>query len=476
MNRQMIGERYQLLNHVGSGGMADVYRARDLRDNAIVAVKMMRTELLTDTEFVRRFEREAQAQSMLDHKNIVKTLDYGQDGDTPYIVMEFVQGITLKELIAKRAPLSHAMIVDIAQQILSALRHAHSRGLVHRDIKPQNMLVSRDGHLKVTDFGLVKAASSSTITLTGSNVLGSVHYFSPEQARGIASDKRSDLYSLGIILYEMATGQLPYHGDTPVAVALKHLQDVPVYPHLLADVPPALEDIVLKAMLKEPEDRYQSAGQMNDDLLYSLEAPDTHFVEFPEHVAVGLEEGEASREADEMNLPESPPESYRRARFAVTGVAVVLISAALLVVLWVMSQNVFGQVNVPGVVGLSVEEALQELDELKIPYQINEVENLTVPRGRIISQSIEPHTQINRREEILTLVVSSGPGRTTVPSLIGELFDDAMNMLTANELKFGDAKYEVDKEREKDTVIAQTPEAGEVVEKGTKVNLTLSRP
>lgn len=519
MEGRIVDGRYVILEKVGAGGMADVYRARDNETGEEVAVKQMHADLLNDPEFVRRFEREAAAQSMLNHQNIVRTLGHGQDGDVPYIVMEYVEGITLKDFIKNRAPIEQKMLTRIARQILAALGHAHAHGVVHRDIKPQNVLMGRGNILKVTDFGLAKAASSATITMTGSNVLGSVHYFSPEQARGIASDARSDLYSLGIVLYEMATGVLPYQGDTPVTVALKHLQEVPYWPHLYADVPPALEGVILKAILKDPDQRYQSAAEMARDLALALENPQSQVVQFPEnlYIAMDADEGEglspvppreeppqggyAPQNGNGAQTPPVPPrENPPQQRYAAprsrenpqpqqtqTGkkkkrdvrliaigvtIAVCLVMAVVLIVALV-GKNRLTMPNLDGYTQSQVENALAEYEIApQITYQYDD----NVQSGRVISQDPAASAPIERKKTAVTVVISLGSEEVEMPALTGFSYERALELIEQYDLRISSVDYRVDSSKAKDTVVQQTPEAGQTIRRGEGVKLWLSRP
>ena len=271
MKEKILANRYRLTEQIGMGGMAIVYRAVDLRTGHNVAVKVLRPEYNEDSEFISRFQREAEAASKMTHHNIVNLLDVGMDGENRYLVMEYVQGKTLKTVIQERGKLSPALAGQITIRILSALEHAHRNGIVHRDIKPQNILVHADGHIKVADFGIARIANSSTLT-KGDNVMGSVHYFSPEQAKGEGANATSDLYSTGVVLYEMLTGKVPYDGDNPVAVAMQHLHATPVpIQNLAPDVPPALVRVCMKAMEKNPAMRYQTARDMAADIRAALE-------------------------------------------------------------------------------------------------------------------------------------------------------------------------------------------------------------
>ncbi|WP_040948595.1 Stk1 family PASTA domain-containing Ser/Thr kinase, partial [Gorillibacterium massiliense] len=263
---QTLSGRYEIIEIIGGGGMALVYRARDILLNRIVAVKVLRPQFVHDEEFIQRFRREGQSAAALSHPNIVSIYDVGQRGDIHFIVMEYVEGTTLNDLIKERAPLQVEEAVNIASQICDALDHAHSNQIIHRDIKPHNILIGRNGRVKVTDFGIARAGASSSITQTGS-VVGSVHYFSPEHAKGTLAGAKSDLYSLGIVLYQMLTGKLPFSGESPVSVALKHLQEnVPEPRKVNPLIPQSVENVILKAMRKNPDNRYQSAREMLADL------------------------------------------------------------------------------------------------------------------------------------------------------------------------------------------------------------------
>ena len=277
---KVLGGRYEIINKIGNGGMATVYRATDLVLKRYVAVKILRDEFTTDEEFIRRFETEAQSAARLTHPNIVSIYDVGVDNGVYYIVMELIQGKTLKEIIVEeRGPLPWKWSVNVAIQIASALEMAHKNNIIHRDIKPHNIIITEDGIAKVTDFGIAKAVSNSTITAFGTTI-GSVHYFSPEQAKGGYTDAKSDIYSLGVVMYEMLTGKVPFDADTSVSVALKHMQEDPVPPmEINPNIPKAVNDIILKAMQKEPMARYQTATAMLRDLAQALKNPDGEFVE-----------------------------------------------------------------------------------------------------------------------------------------------------------------------------------------------------
>ena len=272
----MIGDRYEVLEKIGTGGMSDVYKAKDHKLNRFVAVKVLKQEFSENANFVSKFKTEAQAAAGMMHPNIVNVYDVGEEGGVYYIVMELVEGITLKKYIEKKARLSVKEAVSIAIQVSMGIECAHNNHIIHRDIKPQNIMISKDGKVKVTDFGIAKAVSSNTIT---SNVMGSVHYTSPEQARGGYSDEKSDIYSLGITLFEMLTGRVPFNGETTVAIAIKHIQEpMPSPREYVEEIPISVEQIVFKCTQKSPDRRYQSMSELIADLKRSLMKPDEDFV------------------------------------------------------------------------------------------------------------------------------------------------------------------------------------------------------
>ena len=277
---KLLGNRYEIIEKIGNGGMSTVYKATDKVLKRNVAVKILRDEFTTDEEFIKRFEAEAQSAARLTHANIVSIYDVGAEGNLYYIVMELIQGKTLKEIIIEeRGPLPWKWSVNVAIQIASALEIAHRNNIVHRDIKPHNIIITEDGVAKVTDFGIAKAVSNSTITAFGTTI-GSVHYFSPEHARGGFTDAKSDLYSLGVVMYEMLTGKVPFDADTPVSVALKHMQEEPEEPiEMNPNIPVAINKIIMKALQKDVTLRYQSATEMLEDLKKSLKNPEGDFVE-----------------------------------------------------------------------------------------------------------------------------------------------------------------------------------------------------
>lgn len=308
----IVGERYEIIGQVGSGGMADVYKARDHKLNRMVAFKVLKAEFSGDTNFVNKFQREAQAAARLSHPNIVNVYDVGEDNGINYIVMELVEGITLKDYITRKGKLSIREATSIAIQVSLGLEAAHNSGIIHRDVKPQNIIISIDGKVKLSDFGIARATSSNTIS---TNMMGSVHYSSPEQVRGGYSDAKSDIYSLGITMYEMVTGRVPFDGESTVAIAIKHLQEEMEAPSKYAQIPHSLEQIILKCTQKSVDRRYNTMSEVVDDLKHSLIDPDGDFVRLAplsshaQTIMISPEEMQAIREGHTGNVPVVKPES-----------------------------------------------------------------------------------------------------------------------------------------------------------------------
>ena len=413
--------------------MAMVYRAKCHVLNRDVAVKILRDEFTTDEEFIKRFNTEAQAVASLTHPNIVSVYDVGHEGNLYYIVMELIKGRTLKEIIVAEGVLAWKWCVNVAMQIASALETAHKNNIIHRDIKPHNIIITADGMAKVTDFGIAKAVSNSTITAFGTT-MGSVHYFSPEHARGGYTDAKSDLYSLGVVMYEMLTGKLPFEADTPVSIALKHIQEQPKEPKVLnSSIPFAVNDIVMKAMQKDSNMRYQNAGEMLRDLNMSLRNPDGEFVNLSRNVSDFATQVVSTREVErKINEKERKMETdnkKKKSKFKSFISKHKVISTILgLMLLFVIA---FGGTNaiisittpketvLPNLVGLTEEEAKQKIEELKLVYEVSEeVYDTTVEAGKIISQSPGYQSNYKVKEKTkIEVVVSLGQKIVTVPKV-----------------------------------------------------------
>ena len=531
----IIAERYEISGKIGTGGMADVYKAKDHKLNRFVAVKVLKPEFREDTTFIRKFRSEAQAAAVLTHPNIVNVFDVGDDNGVYYIVMELIEGITLKEYISKKGKLSVKESTSIAIQVSMGLEAAHSHGIVHRDVKPQNIIISMDGKVKVTDFGIARAASSNTIS---SNVMGSVHYSSPEQVRGGYSDEKSDIYSLGITLYEMVTGKVPFDGDTTVAIAIKHLQEEMVPPSVYTpELPHSLEQIILKCTQKSVDRRYQNMEDVIADLKHSLIDPQGDFVTLTsvdtdaktvvisdkelgeiKHMPkqVSKPEPEAlEEEFNETDYDDEPEEGRHRQNsrsekkrrsggghgltIAVLILGVVILIALILVIgkasglIGGQTQNTKteqtetaqsdsddGMVTVPDLRGKTEEEAKIITNDMKLGIQPMGEEASDQAKGTISSQDIpegskvEPYTTIK-------YYISKGAQQVTIPDMDGRTGVDAQQTLEDMGLNVTVQKEysEVDDDGnamvELGYVDSISPEAGTSVSSGDTVTLTVSR-
>ena len=439
---RLLGNRYEILENIGNGGMATVYKAKCHVLNRYVAVKVLRDEFTTDGEFVKRFNTEAQSAASLTHPNIVSVYDVGSEGDIHYIVMELIKGKTLKEIINEDGALSWKWSVNVAIQIASALETAHKNNIIHRDIKPHNIIITEDGIAKVTDFGIAKAVSNSTITAFGTTI-GSVHYFSPEHARGGYTDAKSDLYSLGVVLYEMVTGQVPFNADTPVSVALKHMQEIPKEPmELNPNVPKAVNDIIMKAMQKDTNLRYQNATEMLRDLSKALKNPNGDFVvtekqeDFPtQRISTIYDKTE---EAPSRRNNENKKEDGKLKTFIKNHKALSLVlGGILLFVITILITNLViklvtkADVQIPDVVGMEQTEAQKTIEDAKLKYEKKSEEyNKDVPAGYIISQDPGYMPNYNVKEgSTISVVVSLGQNLVKVPKVTGLTQDDATKQL-----------------------------------------------
>ena len=445
---KLLGNRYEIIEKIGNGGMATVYKATDKVLKRNVAVKILRDEFTTDDEFIKRFEVEAQSAARLTHPNIVSIYDVGVDGNLYYIVMELIQGKTLKEIIIKeKGPLPWKWSINVSIQIASALEMAHRNNIIHRDIKPHNIIITEDGVAKVTDFVIAKAVSNSTITAFGTTI-GSVHYFSPEHARGGFTDAKSDLYSLGVVMYEMVTGRVPFDADTPVSVALKHMQEEPVEPiELNPNLPIAVNKIIMRALQKDTTLRYQTASEMLVDLKKSLKDPEGDFVEELEYdptAKTQVIDTNAYRD-NKQTKNSSGKKDGKFKTFVKTHKGLsIFIGLLLLFVLslggtmLVLNLTNPPEVAMPNVVGLSKEEAQKEIENVKLKFEIEKEEyNKDVPEGFIISQDPTYMEKFNKVKQGSTVkvVVSKGEEKTTVPKVVGMEKDKAVKALEDAKLK-----------------------------------------
>ena len=475
---KLLGSRYEIIEKIGNGGMATVYKAKDLVLKRYVAVKILREEYTTDNEFIKRFNTEAESAASLTHPNIVSVYDVGKEGNLYYIVMELIKGKTLKEIIVEDGRMGWKWSVKIAKQIAQALETAHRNNIIHRDIKPHNIIITEDGTAKVTDFGIAKAVSNSTITAFGTTI-GSVHYFSPEHARGGYTDAKSDLYSLGVVLYEMVTGRVPFDADTPVSVALKHMQEKPVPPiELNPAIPQSLNDLILKAMEKDPNMRYSTATEMIEDLDKILKDPEA------EVGVVDKSQARARRIQQEDNQTnQSKSAKFKKYLEEHKGVKIALIVAIFLIVfiasigitLGVLNSGKPKDILLPNFTNLTLDEAKDKAEEVKLNLNVSEEKyDVQIEEGKIISQ--DPKYQPNytvKEGSTVNVVVSKGQEIVKVTKLVGKTKDEARK-----ELKDLGLDMEIEEVNSDDVepgiVIEQDKQEGEEVLAGTKIKLKVS--
>ena len=484
---RLLGNRYEIIEKIGSGGMATVYKAKCHVLNRYVAIKILRDEFTTDEEFIKRFEVEAQSAASITHPNIVSVYDVGVDGNLYYIVMELIKGKTLKEIITEeKGPLPWKWSVNIASQIASALETAHKNHIIHRDIKPHNIIITEDGVAKVTDFVIEKAVSNSTITAFGTTI-GSVHYFSPEHARGGFTDEKSDLYSLGVVMYEMLTGKVPFDADTAVSIALKHMQEEAKPPiEVNPNVPVAVNDIIMKALRKDTNLRYQNATAMLLDLKRALKEPNGDFVDnndyqdFPTQriSTIGLDEERSSKSTNAKNnkKPNKFAQFIKNHKVLSSIVGLILLFVITLgLTIGISNARRPKEVAIPNLVGKTVDEAKQILTENKLNYVEDSSEyNTTYPAGQIISQT--PNFVDGRKIKQNTdvkVVVSLGTETTTVPKLKGLTKDEAEDAAKSSKIKL-EFVDEISKTIEAGVIIKQEKDEGETVNAGDTVKVYVS--
>ncbi|QXM05867.1 Stk1 family PASTA domain-containing Ser/Thr kinase [Crassaminicella indica] len=476
---KILGNRYEIIEKIGGGGMALVYKAKCKLLNRFVAVKILRPEFTSDEEFIRSFRKESQAAASLCHPNIVNIYDVGNDeNDIYYIVMELVKGKTLKQYIKERGPLKPEEIINIAKQIALALQHAHNNHIVHRDIKPHNILITDDGRVKVTDFGIARAVTSSTVTNTG-NVIGSVHYFSPEQARGGYIDEKSDLYSLGIVIYEMATGRVPFEGESPISIALKHIKEDVTPPSLInPQIPKALEDIIIKATQKDQTKRYNSTKEICEDLEQALKHPAGNFVTFEEHDDSPTQVIPAIKD-DELDMDDEYEHKKRKKtnrRIVLSAIVTAFILALLFTggVFYLKDKFIVPEKHIPKLVGISFEEAQRNLETLGFKVEkVGEKNSSEYKKGYVMGQ--EPAAgEIRKAGYTVKLTVSKGPELVEVPNFKNKNINEISYMLDNAGLKEGVVEYEYNS-LPVGVIISQSPKAHEKVSKDTGVNFVVSQ-
>lgn len=513
-----LGNRYEVIEKIGSGGMADVYKGRDTMLNRYVAIKVLKKEFREDETFVKKFRSEAQAAAGLLNPNIVNVYDVGEDRGLYYMVMELVEGITLKEYIDRKKRLSAREVISIAIQMCSGIEEAHKHHIIHRDIKPQNIIISNDGKVKVTDFGIARMVTSKTTTTVA---MGSVHYTSPEQARGGYSDEKSDIYSIGITLYEMVTGQVPFNGDTTVEVAMKHLQEEITPPsELVPDIPYSLEQIILKCTQKNAERRYSDVDELIQDLKHSLVDPDGDFVqivpvgnadtviiteddlddirssygdddeddEYGEDDDYGEddEDYEDDEDGEDHDSDEVNPRMNKVIKIMTIVVAVIIILVLALVIgraaglfrfggTGTTQEEDSGQVKVPNVVGMSLDDAKAELNNAGLGWKIGkQEESAKYEKGYVMAQDPKNGEKVKKNTQI-TLDVSTGKTdeQVEVPNVVGQ--DEADAQKTLEDAGFKVESAAVYSSQPQGEVVSTDPKAGTQAAKGSTVTIQVSK-
>ena len=488
---KMLDNRYEILEKIGSGGMATVFKAKDKVLNRFVAIKVLRDEFTTDSEFIKRFKSEAQAAASLNHANIVSIYDVKNEENLYYIVMELIQGKTLKEIINEEGALPCKWSIDIAMQICSALEMAHKHDIVHRDIKPHNIIITEDGVAKVTDFGIAKAVSNSTITAFGTTI-GSVHYFSPEHARGGFTDAKSDIYSLGVVLYEMLTGKVPFDADTPVSVALKQVQEEPVEPiKLNPDIPQGVNDIIMKAMEKEPSLRYQSAKEMNKDLKQVLTNPSATVGDKGNLEDLPTQNIPVIKDEDEDEYEEIELSGFRLFLYEHKVIKVLLIMLGIIILFFTimfatvkilgaskpkegkMVNVVFSSDNTTRLTKEAAQKLLENAGFKNVKFE--EEYSDSIEAGYVISQSPAFQSEYSiHLDEPIVVKVSKGAQTATLPDkIVGEKIDVIKAKLDELQIKY-QINEEKNEEKEAGIILAVAPDAGTTISLATTVQMTIS--
>lgn len=503
MDGIVLGNRYELLEKIGEGGMSQVFKARDNKLNRFVAVKILKNEFSDNADIVEKFKGEATAIATLSDNNIVNILDVGTQDSINYIVMEYVKGKTLKDIIKQVGKMNYETAISVAIQIAKALDCAHRNNIIHRDVKPQNILVTEDGIMKVTDFGIAKFSSSETITNT-STIMGSAHYLSPEQAKGSFIDCRTDLYSLGVVLYEMVTGKLPFQADTAVTIALKHLQEEALPPkNINSKVPDSLNQLILKSMEKDPIKRYQSAKEMIADLQKIKEDPNALIDKEDDNdhtiimsaltQQIPKQEAASNKKNDDDYYDDDDDDYYddddddksngiKKSKIMKIGIGVALI--LLLLGLGVGAYNVFKstatsnnkQVQVPDLVGKKVDDAKKQLAALNLVLVEASKESSDQPEGTITQMKPDAGKMVNEKSEI-RVIVSSGSKKTKMPDFRDDDLDKVTQVLDSMGLKISDngITYEYSNDVPKGQVISQTPKKDTEVGPNDKITVVVSK-
>ena len=485
---QKINDRYEIIKTIGEGGMANVYLAKDTILDRDVAIKVLRGDLASDEKFVRRFQREALSASSLSHPNIVEIYDVGEDDGNYYIVMEYVPGKNLKQVLKKRGNLTVSEVVDIMLQITSAMGLAHDSLIIHRDLKPQNILMMDDGGVKITDFGIAMALNATQLTQTNS-AMGSVHYFPPEQASGKGSTLKSDVYSLGIMMYELLTGSLPFRGDNAVEIALKHLKEpIPSVRTEFPNIPQSVENIIITATAKNPKNRYNNANEMHDDLLTCLNKERLEEPKRKLKYSEGISD-DVAFEVDKENIDDSIVSQIKNTEKDDKNKKIIIFGSILLGLIVILGivytiTSIFStpnDVKIPDVRNLSIEDAdtLIRKSNLKVALETEEEVSSTVEEGKIIGTRPEIGRVVKENTEI-TLIVSTGEVTYLVEDLIGKNYREVKTEL---EIKYSlkvlieekEVEEKEDKKYDDEEIVAQSVEKGKTLRTGDEIILYIPK-
>ncbi len=485
---QKINDRYQIIRTIGEGGMANVYLAYDTILDRNVAVKILRGDLANDEKFVKKFQREAISASSLSHPNIVEMYDVGEDEGNYFIVMEFIDGKTLKNLIKKRGALTLPEVIDIMLQLTSAIACAHESYIIHRDIKPQNVMILDDGRVKITDFGIALATNATELTQTNS-VMGSVHYLPPEQANGSGSTIRSDIYSLGILMYELITGKVPFKGDNAVEIAIKQLKEpIPSICKINPEIPQSIENVILRATAKNPKNRYANALEMHEDISTALDEqrinerrlvykyPETDLEETKKIIAVNdIKEEKVVEESDDMAKTAKKEKTILNTLIWITGGICLLMAVALLVFAIILPKITEVKENaIPDVSGLTVLEAEEKLKELgfEISEEYGEVNSTTIEEGLVV-KTTPVSGSVRKQGTEIKLILSLGDNKILLENYVGGNYYEVKGMLEEKGLYVLTKKKDVDKDSNKkeSDILEQSPKEGTYLSEGDTITL-----
>jgi len=498
-NNKLLAGRYELIEKIGDGGMAVVYKAKDRLLNRYVAVKILRPEFTRDAQFIESFRKESQAAAGLQHPNIVNVYDVGKEGNIYFIVMELIDGRPLSDIIEENGPLDYRHVIEIGKQVAAALSLAHKNHIIHRDVKPHNIMITKDGIAKLADFGIAKAISSATIVNKeeGGQVMGSVHYFSPEQARGKYVDEKSDVYSLGIVLYEMLTGEVPFDGENPVEIALMHInEDIKPPSEVIENVPPALEKIILKATDKIQSNRYEDAEAMYEDLnnvdFLSKKVGNDILMEGAKRKKTPVkidEENEAKlnsiisdggkKSSKKKHKSSGEPSKFKKMMpWIISLIALIILGAVggYLISSKLLNDN-SGDIEVPSLKGMTYEEASDELDSLKLKIvKGDEVYSADIEKGKIVSQSPIAKSKVKEGTKV-KVNISKGKKAGLVPDVVGKKFNesDIASLLGQYGFSLGNVTYEESDKYDEGVIISQNPSAGSNQKSGSSVSLVVSK-